>query len=280
MSSLYKERFLRSMGIVDAEHMQKIRSTRVAIGGLGLGGSVFLNLVRMGFEKFHISDPDVYERTNINRQRMAKESTVGVRKDEALVREALDINPDLEIVSFPEGLHQNNIHDFLEDVDWVVDIVDVFALNEKLALNEEAARRGLPVASCGSLGFAGAVVVFNKTTPTFAELTGLNPELPYETNIKNFIQFICPEVPDYMQEQLYKAFDRGSHIPFVVPGVEIAAAVTVSEISKHILGIGKPVVAPYGIFTDPVKVETCVFKASYQERTLEPHKFRPFKKAA
>jgi len=268
MNPLYKERFLRSIGITDEKGLEKIRQTSIAIGGLGLGGSIFLNLVRMGFEKFHISDPDVYERTNVNRQRAAKESTIGVRKDEALLKEARDINPDIQVRTWPEGLSTSNIKEFLEGIDWVVDVVDVFAMNEKLALNEEANRRGLFVASAGSLGFSGAVVVFDENTPSFADLTGLDPALPYETNIERFLQFICPEVPEYMQAQMKKALNRSSHIPFMVAGVEIAAAVTVTEIAKQVMGIGQGVRAPYGIFNDPVKATTEVFVASYKERNL------------
>ena len=54
----YRERFLRSFGIVNDARLEKIKSTSIAIGGLGLGGSIFINLVRMGFEKFHVADPD------------------------------------------------------------------------------------------------------------------------------------------------------------------------------------------------------------------------------
>lgn len=265
---LYKERFLRCIGIMEEKDLKTIRSTSIAIGGLGLGGSIFLNLVRMGFEKFHISDPDVYERTNINRQRMAKESTIGVRKDEALLLEARDINPQIKVRTFPEGINKENVKDFLDGIDWVIDVVDVFALNEKLALNEEAARRALPLISCGALGFSGSVIVFDKNTPSFAELSGLDPLLPYEINIQRFAQFICPEIPDYMQAQVHKAMRRSSHIPFVVPGVEIAAACTVTEIAKQILNIGAKVRAPYGIFIDPVNLEIKIFEASYQARDL------------
>ena len=268
MDLLYKERFLRSIGIMDEAHLEMIRSTRVAIGGLGLGGSIFLNLVRLGFEKFHISDPDIYERTNINRQRMAKESTIGVRKDEALLREAYDINPQIQVRTFPEGINSTNVKDFLEAVDWVVDVVDVFALKEKLALNEEASRRGLPLVSCGSLGFSGAVVAFDKDTPSFAELSGLDLRLSYETNIKRFVQFICPEIPDYMKEQMEKAMSKRSHIPFVVPGVEIAAAMAVTEITKRILNLGEVIRAPYGLFIDPVRLKYEIFEASYRRNDM------------
>lgn len=268
MNTLFRERFLRNIGIMDEAQLEKIRSTTVAIGGLGLGGSIFLNLVRMGFEKFHVSDPEVYERTNINRQRMAKESTINRRKDEALIAEAQDINPDICVQTWPEGLNRENVSSFLDGVDWVIDVVDVFALQAKLALNEEAARRGLPLVTCATLGFAATVIVFDKSTPTFAELSGINSSYPYEENIRRYGQFICPEVPDYMQEQIVKAIRRESHIPFVVTGVELTAAWAVAEIAKQILNLGEKVRAPQGIFIDPVRLQVEIFEASHLARKL------------
>lgn len=259
----YRERFLRSVGIVNDAQLEQIKSTSIAIGGLGLGGSIFINLVRMGFEKFHIADPDTYERTNINRQRLAKESTIGVRKDEALIKEARDLNPDVQIKAFPVGVNQDNVQEFLDGIDWVVDVVDVFAMAEKLALNAEAARRGIPVVSSGSIGFAATVVVFDETSPTFAELTGMDPARPYEENIRKFVKFITPEVPAYMSEQLEKALRRESHIPFVVPGVEVAAAFVTSEIAKQILNLGEKIRAPLGIHIDPVKLTVEKYYAHY-----------------
>lgn len=235
--------------------LDEIQKTSIAIGGLGLGGSVFLNLVRMGFENFHIADPDTYERTNINRQRMAKESTLQMRKDDALIREAQDINPNVRIRAFSEGVNANNVKDFLEGIDWVVDVVDVFAIPEKLALNAEASRRKLPLASSGSIGFSASVVIFDQSTRSFADLSGMSVSSSDEENIRRFVRFIAPRIPEYMKVQLDKALRRESHIPFVVPGVEIAAAFVTSEIAKQILKIGELVRAPYGIHIDPVDLK-------------------------
>jgi len=264
----YRERFLRSIGIFNDEQLLKLKSTRVAVAGLGLGGSIFLNLVRMGFENFHIADPDTFERTNINRQRMAKETTIGLRKDDCSLAEAQAINPAVNVRLFREGVKPSNLNEFLSGIDWVVDVVDLFAMDDKLALNVEAHRRGLSVASCATLGFSGSVVVFNKNTPSFAELTGISMDLTYEENLSRFLQFICPEVPPYMWGQLVKAMDRSGYIPFVTPGGEVSAAVAASEIAKNIVGLGKTVVAPHGIFVDIAQVRTEIFKASYKERSL------------
>lgn len=264
MNKEYQERFLRSIGIMSLEQLARIKNTSIAVGGLGLGGSIFINLVRMGFEKFHIADPDIYERTNINRQRAARETSIGLRKDDCLMREALEINPDLEIRAFPQGVNSENVKDFLSGIDWVVDVVDVFAIPEKLALNAEAARQGIPLASSGSVGFAASVVVFDHTTPSFADLTGMSVDLSDDENMDRFVRFICPEVPAYMEDQLARALKRESHIPFVVPGVELAAAFVVSEISKQILGIGEQVRAPLGIHIDPVHLRLDRYVASHQ----------------
>ncbi len=264
----YKERFLRNIGIMDESQLERIKSTSVAIGGLGLGGSIFINLVRMGFEKFHVSDPDTYERTNVNRQRLAKESTIGIRKDDALIAEARDINPDVRIESFRDGVNEANVARFLDGIDYVVDVVDVFALSEKLALNAEAARRGLPTASCGAIGFSCSVVVFDRTTPTFAELTGMSADQPYEENIQKFVRFICPEVPAYMKAQLDKAMRKESYIPFVTPGVEIAAAFAATEIAKDILKLGLRARAPTGIHIDPVQLKIELYEASHERGNI------------
>jgi len=276
MNKNYKERFLRNIGIMDENGLKQIKSTSVAIGGLGLGGSIFIDLVRMGFEKFHIADPDIYERTNINRQRLAKETTIRRRKDACLIEEAQAINPDVKIKAFPEGVKPHNINKFLAGINFVVDVVDVFAMDDKILLNEEARKRHIPVASCGALGFGAAVVVFTKQSPSFSELTGMKKELPFEENMRRFLQFIAPEIPEYMQKQLFKAMNRSTHIPFVVSGVEISAAFAVAEIAKHILHLGVRPIAPIGIYIDPVDLKVERFMARHSERALSA----PRKKAA
>jgi len=67
---------------------------------------------------------------------------------------------------------------------------------------------------------------------------------------------------------MQKAMTRSSHIPFVVPGVEFAAACATTEISKHILNLGNKVTAPEGIFIDPVNLKIEVFTASHEARRL------------
>jgi molybdopterin/thiamine biosynthesis adenylyltransferase len=267
----YRERFLRSMGILSQSQLEKIQKTSIGIAGLGLGGSVFINLVRLGFQKFHIADPDTFERTNINRQRLAKETTIGRRKDDCVMEEARAINPDVQIQAFPEGVKPENMAEFLNGLDWVVDIVDVFALPDKIALHQEARKLKIPVASCATLGFSGSVVIFNHETPSFDELTGMSADMHFMENLERFLQFICPEIPDYMLDQMIKAMDRSTHIPFVVPGGEISAAFCATEIAKNLMGAGKRAYAPTGVFADAFNLKVELFRADHRARKLPAH---------
>lgn len=268
MDSTYRERFLRSIGIFSEKNLEQIKKTSIGVAGLGLGGSIFIDLVRMGFEKFHIADPDTFERTNINRQRMAKETTIGRRKDDCALEEARAINPAVDVTLFRDGVNAGNLSRFLEGLDWVVDVVDVFALPDKIALHQQARERGIPVASCATLGFSGSVVIFNERTPSFDELTGMTADGDYIENLDRFLRFIGPRIPDYLSDQLFRAMNRSTHIPFVVPGGEISAAFCATEIAKNIVGFGRRVHAPTGIFADAFELKVELFEASYKARTL------------
>jgi molybdopterin/thiamine biosynthesis adenylyltransferase len=195
------------------------------------------------------------------------ESTVGRRKDEALIAEARDINPEVRIKSFAEGVKPHNVEEFLDGVGWIVDGVDLFAMSDKLTLHEAAERKGLPSISCASAGFGGAAIAFEKGCPSFAELSGIRRDNTKEQNFRCAAQFLVPEIPAYMAKQVARAADGSTHIPFAVPGVEIAAALVATHVSNAILGIGpKRVVAPYGMYFNPITMRAETFVADYRVR--------------
>ncbi len=262
----YRDRYQRQLGIMDEAGLAKLRRSGAAVAGLGMGGSIFINLVRLGIGRFHVADPDTFERSNVNRQREAKETTVGVRKDEALMAEARRINPEVEIVPFPNGVQPDNVERFLEGMDFLVDVVDIWAMPAKLAVNAEARKRGITTASCASLGFGCTVLILKPDGPSFAELSGMDPALEPLVNLDRFGRFISPEIPAYMMEQVKKAMRKEGHIPFIVSGVEAAGALCAAEAARHILGMGGGVTAPKGIYLDPIGTRLVVFEADWRAR--------------
>src|SRR5215469_9899072 len=109
-SFAYERAFRRNIGWVTREELGVLRRKRVAVGGLGgCGGSHVLPLTRLGIGAFSLADVDRFELVNFNRQAGARVSTLGKPKVDVLRDMALDINPELQITSFPEGITDENI---------------------------------------------------------------------------------------------------------------------------------------------------------------------------
>ena len=74
----YDVAFSRNIGWVTEAEQQRLRSCRVAVGGLGgVGGSHLLTLARLGIGAFTITDLDTFDWANMNRQAGAMASTIG-----------------------------------------------------------------------------------------------------------------------------------------------------------------------------------------------------------
>ena len=78
--------------------MEKLRSSRVAVFGLGgVGGCVCEALVRSGVGHFDLIDHDRISLTNLNRQIIATHKTIGLYKADVMKERMLDIAPDADI---------------------------------------------------------------------------------------------------------------------------------------------------------------------------------------
>ncbi len=126
----YEEAFARNLGWVTEGEQQRLRDRTVGIAGLGgVGGSHLLTLTRLGIGGFHLADPDTFELANLNRQAGASLDSLGRGKLESLSEMARRINPGLRLSGFPEGVTENNLDTFLDDVDLVLDGLDFFLLD-------------------------------------------------------------------------------------------------------------------------------------------------------
>ncbi len=115
--------------------MQKLARTSVAVIGLGGVGSYSAEaLARSGIGKFILIDFDVIEPSNINRQILALQSTIGKPKVEIMQQRIRDINPKAEVIIYQEVLDGNNQERLLEGAEYCVDSID--SLNSKISLLE------------------------------------------------------------------------------------------------------------------------------------------------
>jgi hypothetical protein len=157
----YNQAFQRNIGWVTREEQQALRKKRAAVGGLGgCGGAYVTTLARLGIGSFSLADFDAFELANFNRQAGAKVSTVGRPKLEVVRAMALDINPELSIRSFPNGIEDGRIDAFLEGADIYIDAIDAFSVEMRRKIYARCRVLRIPAVLGVPLGMGAAFLIF------------------------------------------------------------------------------------------------------------------------
>ena len=158
--------FSRTALLIGEEGLEKLKKARVAVFGVGgVGGYVVEALVRSGVGTLDLIDKDVVSVSNLNRQIIALQSTVGMLKTEAAEGRAKDINPDVVIHKHNVFYLPETANDFdFSQYDYVVDAIDT--VSGKIALVEQAKVVNTPVISSMGAG--------NKLDPTAFEVADIS----------------------------------------------------------------------------------------------------------
>ncbi|MBR5031989.1 MAG: tRNA threonylcarbamoyladenosine dehydratase, partial [Clostridia bacterium] len=146
------ERFCRTAMLLGEEALDKLASVRVAIFGIGgVGGYIAEALARSGVGALDLIDSDVVSVSNVNRQIVALDSTVGKLKTEAARERIADINPNCKVRVHNVFFLPENASDFdFSKYDYVADAVDTVAA--KMAIVRAAQDAGVKVISCMGAG--------------------------------------------------------------------------------------------------------------------------------
>lgn len=148
--------YVRTAMMLGEEAVNKLKTSHVAVFGVGgVGGFTVEALARAGVGKITLIDKDRVSVSNINRQIIALNSTVGKYKTEAMRDRIADINPDCEVIIVSEFYSEENPID-LSSFDYIADCID--SVKSKLYLVSEAKAKGISIISSMGAG--------NKLDPT------------------------------------------------------------------------------------------------------------------
>jgi tRNA A37 threonylcarbamoyladenosine dehydratase len=140
-------RFQRTALLVGEEGLRRLAGAHVAIAGLGGVGSYAAEAIgRAGVGRITLADFDVVEATNLNRQLVALESTIGRPKANVAAERLREINPEAEVRVMRAFVGPDNLDAFLGDAGYVIDAID--SVEAKVQLLAAAHARGLHVVSC------------------------------------------------------------------------------------------------------------------------------------
>ncbi len=144
--------FTRTISLIGKDNLQKLQNSHVVVFGVGgVGGHVCEMLVRAGLGKLTIVDFDVVDKTNLNRQIIALNSTIGKFKVDVMKARLLDINPNAKIIALNKKYTPENAEKFFNDkYDFVVDAIDM--IKSKVHLIKTAKDKGLNIVSAMGAG--------------------------------------------------------------------------------------------------------------------------------
>ncbi len=152
INELEKKIFERSISLLGEDAFLCLkRSTVLVVGIGGVGGTCVESLVRSGISNIIILDYDFIDISNINRQIIAYNSTIGLKKIDVMHDKILDINPQAKVSKIDLKLSKDNI-DILDDfkIDYIVDAIDSF--EDKIELIKYAKNRDINIISAMGAG--------------------------------------------------------------------------------------------------------------------------------
>ncbi|MBQ3435878.1 MAG: tRNA threonylcarbamoyladenosine dehydratase [Bacilli bacterium] len=126
------EKFKRLEKLVGKEAINSLNEKTVLVLGIGgVGGYTVEALVRSNIGKIIIVDGDKVEKSNINRQIIALEKTIGKKKTDVMKKRIKEINSNCEVITISEFITKDNIDLlFKEKIDYLVDACDTIKTKE------------------------------------------------------------------------------------------------------------------------------------------------------
>ncbi len=247
----YNTAFSRNIGWITQEEQSILQHKRIAIAGLGgVGGSHLITLTRLGIGKFNIADFDKFELPNFNRQAGASVSYIDKQKTDVMTEMALDINPELDIKTFNNGVTSENLSEFFADVDLYVDSLDFFAFEAREMVFAYCAEHAIPAITAAPLGMGTALLNFLPGQMTFEDYFQLKGKSEND-KILNFLLGLSPAMlqRSYLVDK--SAVDLLNHKgPSTPMACSLCAGFAATQALKILLKRGKVFAAPWGLHFD------------------------------
>ena len=161
MTAEQRDRYSRHIKVPEvgeAGQVKLLESKVLLVGAGGLGCPAGLYLAAAGVGTLGIADFDVVDLSNLQRQVLHTNDSVGTPKTESAEKRIRALNPDVKVVRHDERLEASNISKILEPYDLVIDGCDNFST--KYLVNDAAVLAGKTSVYGSIFRFEGQVSVF------------------------------------------------------------------------------------------------------------------------
>ncbi len=235
----YAEAFARNLGLIGPEEQERLRTSRVAIVGMGgVGGIHLVTLTRLGVGRFTIADFDTFETANFNRQFGATTRALGRNKADVMAEEARAINPELDLTVLREPIGPDNVAAFLDGADLLIDGIDFFSIGARRLVFRESAARGLWAITAGPVGMGTAWLSFDPQGMGFDQYFDLREGMDRLDQIIAFAVGLSPRSVHLKYLDLSRVDLSSGAAPSVGLACQLSAGVAAAESVKILLGRG------------------------------------------
>jgi molybdopterin/thiamine biosynthesis adenylyltransferase len=147
---------------IGIEGQEKILAAHVVIiGAGGLGSAAAPYLAAAGVQKITLIDHDTVDLTNLQRQIMHQQESIGQAKVLSGKNMLEKLNPNLAVKAIQEKADEKLLDSLLQDTTVVLDCSDNFTTRQ--LVNKMCVKHGVPLVSGSAIKFDGQVTVLDSS---------------------------------------------------------------------------------------------------------------------
>ena len=209
---MQQERYIRQMTMpqIGREGQEKISEAKIlVIGAGGLGSPVIYYLAGCGVGTLGIADGDTVSVSNLHRQIIHDNDSVGVNKAVSAANTAKRFDPDIKTVTYEKYLDSKDISDIIKDYDFIIDATD--GAENKFMINDACVMADKPFVHAGILRSGGQIMTV----------------LPHKTSC---LRCVFEEIPQNSE--------TCAEAGIIGMTCGIAGSIQAAEAVKYILGTG------------------------------------------
>jgi len=258
----YNKAFSRNLGWITESERDLIKNITIATAGCGgVGGEHLVTLSRLGYSNFKISDFDIFEIHNFNRQALAFVSTIDKAKVDVAKDVLKDINPDSNITSFPQGVNEDNVDEFLDGVDIYADSLDINAMDIRILIFKKCRDKNIPIVIAGPLGMGTSFMCFDHKKINIIDYFDFKETDSKQIKVIKFLVALSPKllhVRSLIDDSYVDIANEKT--PSTPIGVKAASAALCSQVLKLSLNRGDAITAPRSMQVDFYSNKSCITK--------------------
>jgi molybdopterin/thiamine biosynthesis adenylyltransferase len=133
---------------------RRLKAATVFISRIGgVGGTVAMQLAAAGIGRLILAHAGDLRLNDLNRQLLMTTGGIGKPRIESAMRQLHDLNPHVAVESIGENVSATNVERLVGSADVIVSAAPLF--EERLQMNREAVRRGVPMVDCAMYELEG-----------------------------------------------------------------------------------------------------------------------------